>query len=154
MLLYDGTGPDTYVNVVCVDGKLREVTASVIGLKIKAVVDKIGVKRLGFTHHDVGTHSIRTLFVTMLSYLKVDPTLIMLNGRWKSDSVLRYIRTDIISPEIITHALQDKTHTFNTIKLISTLIKPTRIFIITPFQTSQLQKFKYISGLHLSPEMA
>ena len=53
----------------------------------------------------------------MLSYLKVDPTLIMLNGRWKSDSVLRYIRTDIISPEIITRALQDKTH-LNTIKLI------------------------------------
>ena len=116
VLSYDGTGPDTYVNVVCVDGKLREVTASVIGLKIKSVVDKIGVKRLGFTRHDVGTHSIRTSFATMLSYLKVDPTLIMLNGRWKSDSVLRYIRTDIISPEIITRALQDKTH-FNTIKL-------------------------------------
>ena len=89
VLSYDGTGSDTYVNVVCVDGKLRKVTASVIGLKIKAVVDKIGVKRLGFTHHDVGTHSIRTLFITILSYLKVDPTLIMLNGRWKSDSVLR-----------------------------------------------------------------
>ena len=37
--------------------------------------------------------------------LKIDPTLIMLNGRWKSDAIFRYIRTDIISPEIITLAL-------------------------------------------------
>ena len=117
VLSYNGTGPDTYVNVVCVDRILREVTASVIGLKIKSVVDKINVKCLGFTCHDMGTHSIRTSFATMLSYLKVDPTLIMLNGHWKNDSVLRYIRTDIISPHLITLALQDKTH-FNTIKLI------------------------------------
>ena len=82
VLSYDGTGADTYVNVVCIDGKLREVTASpAIGLKIKSVVEKTCVKRLGFTRHDVGTHSIRTLFATMLSYLKIDPTLIMLNGR-------------------------------------------------------------------------
>ena len=42
---------------------------------------------------------------------------------------------------------------YNTIKLIWALIK-TRIFIITPFQTSQSLKFQYISGLHLSPKMA
>ena len=89
-----------------------------IGLKINSVVDKIGVKHLGFMRHDVGTRSIRTSFATMLSYLKIDPTLIVLNGRWKIDSVLRYIRIDIISPEIITLALQSKKHTtHNTIKL-------------------------------------
>ena len=87
-----------------------------IGLKIKSVMDKIGVKRLGFTHHDMGTHhSIRTSFATMLSYLKIDPTLIMLNGRWKSDAVLRYIRTDIISPKIL-HLLY-KTRHIHIIKL-------------------------------------
>ena len=59
--------------------------------------------------------------------LKMDPTLIMLNGRWKSDAILRYIRTDIISPEIITLALQDKTH-INTIKLIWTINKNKKIY--------------------------
>ena len=117
VLSYNGTGPNTYVNAVCIDGKLRNVTASIIGSKIKSVVDKIGVKRLGFTRDDVGTHSIRTSFATMLSFLKVDPTLIMLNGRWKSDAVLRYIRIDIISSASITLALQDKVH-HHTIKLI------------------------------------
>ena len=116
ILSYEDTGPDTFVNVVCVDGKLREITASMIGLKIKACVDKIGIKRLGFTRHDVGTHSIRTSFASMLSFQQVDTKHIMLQGRWKSNSVFRYIRTDIMAPEKITRALQDAQN-FNIIKL-------------------------------------
>ena len=116
VLSYNGTG-NTYMNTVCIDGKLCEVTASIIGSKIKFVMDKIGVKRLGFTRDDLGTHSIWTSFATMFSFLKVDPTLIMLNSRCKSDAVLRYIRIDIISSATITLTLQDKVH-HHTINLI------------------------------------
>ena len=113
---YEDTGPDTFINVVCVDRKLREITASMIGLKIKACVDKIGIKRLGFTCHDVGTHLIWTSFASMLLFQQVDTKHIMLQGCWKSNSVFRYIKTDIMALEKITRALQDAQN-FNIIKL-------------------------------------
>ena len=58
ILAYNGMGPDTFVNVVCVNGKLRDITAATIRTVIKNLVDKIGVDHLGFTRHDVSTHSI------------------------------------------------------------------------------------------------
>ena len=84
ILSYEDTGLDTFVNVLCVEGELREITASMVSLKIKACVDKIGIKRPGFTRHDVGTHSIRTYFASMLSFQQVDTKHIMLQGRWKA----------------------------------------------------------------------
>jgi hypothetical protein len=119
ILAYDGTGPDTFVNVVCVNGKLREITAATIGTIIKNSVDKIGTDHLGFTRHDVGTHSIRTSFATLLSLQHVDIHTIKRQGRWKSDSVFKYIRTDIMAPETITLALQH-TKNHNIIKLTNT----------------------------------
>ena len=72
ILAYIGTGLDTFVNVVCVSGKLQEITASAIRTVIKKTVNKIGTEHLGFTRHDMGTHSIRASFATLLSLQHLD----------------------------------------------------------------------------------
>ena len=52
----------------------------------------------------------------MLLFQQVDTKHIMLQGCWKSNSVFRYIKTDIMALEKITRALQDAQN-FNIIKL-------------------------------------
>lgn len=62
---------------------------------IKATVDAIGPKTLGFTSNEVGTHSNRAAFAMMM-YLSGRPIYtIMLLGRWSSDAFLRYIEKQI-----------------------------------------------------------
>ena len=48
----------------------------------------IGEEKLGFTAKDVGTHSIRTSFATLLYLKKAGPILIQIGGRWKSTAFL------------------------------------------------------------------
>ena len=54
----------------------------------------IGKEKIGFTAKEVGTHSIRASFATLLYLRKVDPILIQIGGRWKSKAFLKYIRRD------------------------------------------------------------
>jgi len=57
-------------------------------------VKAIGKEKIGFTAKEVGTHSIRASFATLLYLRKVDPILIQIGGRWKSKAFLKYIRRD------------------------------------------------------------
>eukprot|EP00956_Cyclotella_meneghiniana_P040902 scaffold208796_cov66-Cyclotella_meneghiniana.AAC.1 len=75
--------------------KPSSITSREIAIDIKAAVDAIGPKTLGFTSHDVGTHSNRAGFAMMM-YLSGRPVYtIMLLGRWLSDAFLRYIEKQI-----------------------------------------------------------
>ena len=91
---YKGTTGKTTVNTVEINGKLRKIDSSTIRNRIRVAVDAIGEEKLGFTAKEVGTHSIRTSFATLLYLRKVDPILIQIGGRWKSTAFLKYIRRD------------------------------------------------------------
>ena len=74
-----------------------------------------GEERLGFSHKEVGTHSIRSGFAMELYLAKVYPETIMIMGRWTSSAFLRYIRIQVsdLSKGIIT--LMKNHHAFYTI---------------------------------------
>ena len=50
-----------------------------------------GKERLGFSHKEVGTHSIWSGFAMKLYLAKVYPETTMIMGRWKRSTFLRYI---------------------------------------------------------------
>ena len=78
---------------------------------IRAAVDAIGERILGFTSKDVGTHSNRSGFA-MMSYLIGTPIYtIMLQGRWQSDAFLRYIEKQV---DEFSNNFSEKMLTYNT----------------------------------------
>jgi hypothetical protein len=63
---------------------------------LRDTVGAIGEVKLGINKEDVGTHSIR-LGAAMANYLGECPVfMIMLIGRWSSDTFLRYIRKQLM----------------------------------------------------------
>ena len=75
-------------------GKLKKIDSSTVRNRIRVAVKAIGKEKLGFTEKEVGTHSIRTSFATLLHLRKVDPILIQIGGRWKSKAFLKFIQRD------------------------------------------------------------
>ena len=97
---YPKTSPDTTVNTILVNDKLRQISSTTARTKLRAAAAAIGEKRLGFTKDEIGTHSIRS-GAAMAMYLDGVPTFsIMMIGRWSSDAFLRYIRKQV---EQFTH---------------------------------------------------
>ena len=74
-----------------------------------------GEERLGFSHKEVGTHSIRSGLAMELYLAKLYPETIMIMGRWASSAFLRYICIQVsdISKGIST--LMINNHAFYTI---------------------------------------
>ena len=77
---YKGTTGKTTVNTVEINGKLKRIDSSTIRNRIRVAVKAIGEEKLGFTAKEVGTHSIRTSFATLLYLRKVDPIFVESNG--------------------------------------------------------------------------
>ena len=78
---YDRIGYDTYVKTVCINGNLMEIATSQICTCIKkSVINLAKTRDLGFGPDDVGTHSIRTTFATLLAKKNVKIEDIMLAG--------------------------------------------------------------------------
>ena len=97
---YPKTSPDTTVNTILVNDKVRQSSSTTARTKLRAAAAAIGEKRLGFTKDEIGTHSIRSA-AAMAMYLDGVPTFsIMMIGRWSSDAFLRYIRKQV---EQFTH---------------------------------------------------
>jgi len=96
ILSYDSTGPLTPVcTVKGSNGKLFQMTSSMMLTRLRAVVKAIGEEELGIKAMDMGTHSIRS-GAAMAMYLAGVPVFtIMLIGRWSSDAFLRYIRRQV-----------------------------------------------------------
>ena len=74
-----------------------------------------GEERLGLSHKEVGTHSIRSGFAMELYLDKVYPETITIMGRWASSAFLRYIHIQVsaLNKGIIT--LMTSIHAFYTI---------------------------------------
>ena len=72
------------------------ITQKEILQHIQSTVSSIGKDKLGFTADKVGTHSIRSSFAMQLYLQNESVYTIMLQGRWKSDSFLLYIRKQVL----------------------------------------------------------
>ena len=71
---------------------------------LRAGTLSFGKERLGFSHKEVGTHSIRSGFAMELYLAKVYLETIMIMGRWSRSAFLHYICTQFndLSKGIIT----------------------------------------------------
>ena len=100
----DGTRLDTFVNTVRIKGCLHKISAADVRARIKQAVLDLNDQGLDLqtTPQEVGTHSVRSSFATLLANRGVDEKKIMLHGRWKSDAFMKYIRKDVTTTDITT----------------------------------------------------
>ena len=71
-----------------------------------------GEERLGVSHKEVGTHSIRSGFAMELYLAKVYPETIMIIGRWANNSFLRNICIQVRDISKGISNLMTNTHAF------------------------------------------
>jgi hypothetical protein len=101
--------PNLQLNTVVYKGQLSTTPSMMILEKTRAAVRSLGKERLGFSEHDVGTHSNRS-GGAMGMYLSGTPVYtIMLLGRWSSDAFMRYIRKQVLS---MSHGVSAKMITY------------------------------------------
>ena len=96
ILSYDNTSGKTKVNTVIVDGLKTSIRSSTVQLHVKTTVTIIGKDALKVKASEIGTHTLRTSFATMLWLKKTDPKEIMILGRWLSNAFMKYIRRTVI----------------------------------------------------------
>jgi hypothetical protein len=65
--------------------------------RIRSAVRSLGEEKLGFTEHDVGTHSNRSGGAMGMFLAGTPVYTIMLLGRWSSDAFMRYIRKQVLN---------------------------------------------------------
>ena len=73
---------------------------------------------MGFSHKEVGTHSILSGFAMELCLAKVYPETIMIMGRWASSAFLMYIRIQVSDLSKGISTLMTNNHVFYTIPSI------------------------------------
>ena len=69
---------------------IQRVTSKLITSTLRDAVTFIGFD-LGFTKNEVSARSLRAGGATALLCAKVDPDVIQLLGRWRSDEMVRYL---------------------------------------------------------------
>ena len=86
----------TTVNTVFHNGTKLLLTGENFIRRIRFIVALLGKERLGFGPDEVGNHSPRSS-CAMAMFLASTPVYsIMLQGRWKSDAFMRYIRKEVL----------------------------------------------------------
>ena len=94
---------------------------------LRAGIICFGEERLGFSHKEVGTQSIRSGFAMELYLTKVYLETIMIMGRWESSSFLRYIRIQVNDLSKGISTLMKNNHAFY-------IIQEIEVFYHTPGQ--------------------
>ena len=102
---YKGSSRDSPVNSFMIKGKNYRITNNNITKALRSAVDQMTNFDLGFDSKEVGTHSIRSGGAMALCLAKTDVYMVMIIGRWKSDSFMKYIRKQI---EQFSAGLTDK----------------------------------------------
>ena len=82
--------PTTPLSRVFDGANILHVTPSLITKTLRDAINFIGFD-LGFLPHEVSARSLRAGGATALLCAKVDPNIIQLLGRWRSDEMLRYL---------------------------------------------------------------
>jgi hypothetical protein len=96
ILSYPGCDTDSLVSTVLTNDRRRLITSTFLATQLQAAAKRIGPDVLGFSHLDVGTHSIRSGGAMAMYLARVPVFTIMLIGRWSSDAFLRYIRRQVL----------------------------------------------------------
>ena len=78
------------------EGKLREITQTMLLKEHRNTADAIGEDRLGFTSQEIGTHSVRSSAAMSMFLANTPIFVIMMVGRWSSDAFLKYIRRQVL----------------------------------------------------------
>ena len=92
ILSYPKSSLDSPINLVHHNNNEIHVTSKMVMQHIRGTVTLIGPEELGFHAKEVGTHSIRSSFAMFLYINGIRSDKIMLQGRWKSQGFLTYIR--------------------------------------------------------------
>ena len=95
ILSYPGTTLSQPVNTILVGSSMSLITSKEVIKHIRATVRTIGKDKLGFVAEEVGVHSIRSGFAMFLYIQYVRTDKIMIQGRWKSDAFLIYLRKQV-----------------------------------------------------------
>jgi len=116
ILQYPGGSLDLPVNTFSIKNKTTLIPSTDILEHIRATVTVMGSDLLGFTSKDVGCHSIRSSFAMFLYLQDVRTDRIMLQGRWKSDAFLLYIRVQVaaFSKGLSSALIHDSNNFFTT----------------------------------------
>lgn len=92
---YKGSTRDTPVNIVQNDNKLYCITGKDSINFLRKSVRSMNDTNLGFTPSEIGTHSMRSDGAMAMKLSDISDASIRLIGRWRSDSFLKYIRTQV-----------------------------------------------------------
>jgi hypothetical protein len=97
ILDYPGCDENSLVSMVLTNDQRKLVTSAFLATQLQAAAKRIGEDVLGYSHLDIGTHSIQS-GGAMAMYLVagVPVFVIMLTGRWSFDAFLRYIRRQVL----------------------------------------------------------
>jgi len=121
ILRYEGGSLDLPVCTFISKGRTTLIPSKEILLQIRTTVKIMGEENLGFGASEVGCHSIRSSFAMFLYMRGIRTDRIMLQGRWKSDAFLLYIRPQVATfSKGLSEAITHETNNFFTIPDIST----------------------------------
>jgi hypothetical protein len=104
--------PNTLLASVKVNRRWHPVTPSMVTKSIKQAVRFLG-PTLGFLDTDVSARCLRAAGANALLAARVDPEVISLIGRWRSDEMLRYlsVQNSTIMKEFSKKMLNNGTYT-------------------------------------------
>lgn len=95
ILGYPGTSLESLVTLVVLNDSCQQIFSKITLTHIRNTIAIIDPNHLGFDPGDAGNHSIRSLFSMFLYLSQVRSDRIMLQGRWRSQAFLTYIRPQV-----------------------------------------------------------
>jgi hypothetical protein len=95
IMSYPGCDKKTSVNTVLVNGRLLQITSTMMVTSIRSAASTLGRARLGYNPNCYGTHSIRCGAAMAMHLGGCATFVIMITGRWKSAAFMEYIREQI-----------------------------------------------------------
>ena len=95
ILSYPRGTTDSPINIVRTGRSYSKITSTQVRETLRKTVTLLREDEIGVKIDQVGTHSIRSTFAMILFTHGIEKTTIMRLGRWKSDAVLCYIRSQV-----------------------------------------------------------
>ena len=86
--LYPGSLDDTPVNTVWMEKHKTTITSQITTKSLRSVTISFREERLGLSHKELGTHSIRSCFSIDIFLARLYPKTIMIIGRWSINAFL------------------------------------------------------------------
>jgi hypothetical protein len=93
---YPGCDENSLVSTILTNDQQKLVTSAFLATQLQAAAKHIGEDVLGYSHLDIGTHSIRSGGAMAMYLVGVPVFTIMLIGRWSSDAFLWYIGRQVL----------------------------------------------------------